>query len=139
VSSSILKPVATTQQKRRQRTFLRVAIRISGTRAAGPEFHEFTHTVVVNANGGLVALQEPVQFKQSLKMKNIETQEEILCTVVHIGKEAHGLPQIALEFNDPAPSFWKVSFPPLDWSPTGPESKRFTPFQVPDKFPAKKK
>ena len=108
-------------------------------KAAGAEFHEFTHTVVVNANGGLVTLQEPVQFKQILKLKNVETQEEIPCTVVQITKEAHGVPQIAVEFNEHSASFWRVSFPPLDWSPTGPESKRFTPFKVPDKFPAKKK
>jgi ribosomal protein S1 len=138
LSSSTLKPAATQQQKRRQRTFLRVAVRISGIKPSGTEFHEFTHTVVVNANGGMVALQELVQSKQNLKIKNVETQEEVFCSVVHINKESQGSPQIAVEFAEPAANFWRVSFPPLDWSPTGPESKRFTPFKVPDKLPTKK-
>jgi hypothetical protein len=134
-----MKPAATQQQKRRQRTFLRVAVRISGIKPSGTEFHEFSYTIVVNANGAMVSLEEPVQSKQHLKIKNVETQEEVLCTVAHISKEAPGSPQIAVEFAEPAANFWRVSFPPLDWSPTGPESKRFTPFKVPDKSPAKKK
>lgn len=137
--SSTTKPASSPQQKRRQRTFLKVAVRLSGIRVTGREFHELTHTVVVNANGGLVALHEPVLFKQSLKIKNVETEEEVLCTVVHIAKDSAGAAQVAVEFNDASPNFWRVSFPPLNWSPSGPESKRFTPFKVPDRPLVKKK
>jgi len=35
------------------------------------------------------------------------------------------LPEIGLEFAKPFPHFWRVAFPPADWSPRSPEAKRF--------------
>jgi hypothetical protein len=33
-----------------------------------------------------------------------------------VNKDMAGPPTVAVEFTKPAPSFWRVAFPPSDWS-----------------------
>jgi hypothetical protein len=46
---------------------------------------------------------------------------------------------VGIEFDEPAPRFWRVAFPPEDWSPHSPEAKRrtvsasVTPLKAPPK------
>jgi hypothetical protein len=36
--------------------------------------------------------------------------------VVSVNKDLTGPPTVAVEFAKPAPSFWRVAFPPADWN-----------------------
>lgn len=69
-------------------------------------FHEETTSIVVNANGALVALASPVQLGQRLLLTNAGTREERQCRVVHFGavKAPHAL--VAVAFSEPSPDFW---------------------------------
>jgi hypothetical protein len=84
-----------------------------------------TVTQIVNAHGTLIQLREPVLIGQNIRMNNVSTNEEIECTVVDITK-GNTIPEVGLAFVDPSPHFWRVSFPPADWSPRSPEAKRYS-------------
>ena len=104
------KPNAYTNQRRSQRILLSVPVVISGRR--------------VNAHGALIVLHERVLRGQTLRMKNVATGEEINCTVMDITTGMSPAPEVGLEFVEPSPHFWRVSFPPPDWSPRSAEAKR---------------
>jgi hypothetical protein len=59
-------------------------------------------------------------------MKNMKTEETLLCKVVDVNPGANGIQEVGVEFLQPNPKFWRVSFPPADWSPRNPEAKRVT-------------
>ncbi len=84
-----------------------------------------TLTLLVNAHGGLILLKEAVQSGATVSIRNLKTEEEILCTVVDVNAGANGTAEIGVEFVQPNSKFWRVSFPPSDWSPRSPEAKRF--------------
>lgn len=112
-------------QRRSQRIMVAVPIRIRGRRATAEKFVEETNTIIVNAHGALIALKEKVEERQLLTIHNLATQEEIQCTVIDVSVNSSGSPEIGVEFQKASPNFWRVSFPPFDWSPRSPEAKRY--------------
>jgi hypothetical protein len=112
-------------QRRSQRILLSVQLEVSGERANGSAFSENTATLVVNAHGALIQLREPAVVGQSLLMKNIVTAESVSCVVRDVGTASAGVTEVGVEFAEPRPRFWRVTFPPPDWSPRSPEAKRF--------------
>jgi len=79
----------------------------------------------VNAHGALIELREPVLVGQALRMKNLATNEEMNCKVADINP-GHATPaEVGVEFAEAWSRFWRVTFPPTDWSPHSPEAKRF--------------
>jgi hypothetical protein len=144
MSTPNIRPTQMANQRRSQRILLSVPLRVSGKRLNGTPFVEHTKTLIVNAHGTLMQLQEPVLDGQSLNIRNVVTGEEALCTVVDLSPGANGPAEIAVEFAQPNPRFWRVSFPPTDWSARSPEAKRFaaSPISAPPaqpKDPAAKK
>jgi len=125
VSTPIIRPGNTQSQRRSQRIFLCVGIIVRGKKADGAAFSERTKTAVVSAHGALILLQEPVNPGQELTLRNIPTSEEISCTVVECNHGQSEVSEVGLQFNRPSPRFWRVAFPPSDWSPRSPEAKRF--------------
>jgi hypothetical protein len=111
-------------QRRSQRILLSIAVIVSGNRANGSPFVERTKTLVVNAHGALIELRERVLVKQILRIKNVATNEEVGCTVMDINRVSTEVSEIGIAFSKPAPSFWRVAFPPEDWTPRSPEAKR---------------
>ncbi len=63
-----------------------------------------------------MALAEKVKPKQMLLMQNIESGEQKECHVVYVEKELIGPTKVAVEFTRPAPSFWRIAYPPADWT-----------------------
>ncbi len=120
------RPTASVNQRRSQRILLAVQLLVSGKRSNNAQFTERTATLVVNAHGGLLALHEAVLVGQVLTLKNLATTEEIVCTVMDINPGANGTPEVGIEFAEACARFWRVSFPPSDWSPKSPEAKRIT-------------
>jgi hypothetical protein len=102
-----------------------VSIIVRGKKTNGAPFSERTKTEVVSAHGALILLQEPVCAGQELTLRNIPTSEEIVCTVVECSPGQSGFTEVGLQFKHPSPRFWRVAFPPSDWSSRSPEAKRF--------------
>jgi hypothetical protein len=81
---------------------------------------------VVNAHGALVLLKQTVAMGDRLRLRNVKTGDEVGCTVVDIGEPNDRKLSIGVEFDEPSPRFWRISFPPDDWSTKSAEAKRFT-------------
>jgi hypothetical protein len=126
VSSTNLRPTASANQRRSQRILLALPIVISGVRSNQAPFSERTSTLVVNAHGALIQLRERVLVGQNIRMKNVATNEELTCTVMDINPGTSGAPEVGVAFSESNPHFWRVSFPPTDWTPRSPEARRHT-------------
>jgi hypothetical protein len=113
------KPTKTTlrlKSRRSRRIDLNVAVVVHRPPKEGPQFSESTKTLVVNAHGALLALKGMVAPKQRLFLQNTASGEQQECRVVSVNKELAGPPTVAVEFSKPSPGFWRVAFPPSDWS-----------------------
>lgn len=106
-----------TSRRRSQRVILTLPI-VVRTEDASREaaFEEHTQTLIVNLHGALILLAGKVVKGQKLRMKNRTTQIEQLCQVASIGMKSEGKTQVGVEFLQPSPDFWRISFPPEDWS-----------------------
>lgn len=110
-------------RRRSQRVLMQVAIRLRGTGAQGQNFEEFTETLAINAHGALVLLSARVTSGSVIQMRHNKTEEEQECHVVFLGPVRNGKAEVGLEFSVPRPAFWRVAFPPEDWSPKHPEAR----------------
>jgi len=113
-------------RRRSQRVLMQVAVRVSGTDAQGKSFDEETETLAINAHGALILISARVTSGSVLKIQHKGTQEEQECHVAFLGPVRAGKAEIGLEFSAPRPSFWRVAFPPEDWSPRSPEARPIT-------------
>ncbi len=103
-------------RRRSQRLFIQIAVLVQGRLANKSEISEPAHTVVVNAHGALVEMSIPLDQGQRVTLLNIKTSEKIASEVKLVTPGDSGKFNVALEFVDPNPGFWHISFPPEDWS-----------------------
>ena len=115
-----MNPVA---RRRSQRVLMQVGIRIRGKNAQGVDFEEFTETLAINAHGALVLLTARVTSGSLVQVRHNKTEEEQECHVAFLGPVRGGKEEIGLEFSVPRPTFWRVAFPPEDWTPRHPEAR----------------
>jgi PilZ domain len=112
-----------TNRRRSQRVLMELPVRVSGKTGAASRFEEETHTITINAHGGLLALVARVTRGQHLTLMNVRTKASLECVVVHVDKFTGGKLQVGVEFMLPDPTFWRVAFPPRDWTPRHPDAK----------------
>lgn len=118
-------PKSSGARRRSQRVLMQVAIRMRGEDTQGKAFEEFTETLAINAHGALVLLEARVISGSVVRLQHKGTQEEQECHVAFLGPVRNGKAEVGLEFSAPRPSFWRVAFPPEDWSPKNPEARTF--------------
>ena len=102
---------------------MQVGVRIRGESAEGASFEEETSTLAINAHGALILLQARITSGSTVHMQHKGTKQEQECQVVFLGPVRSGRAEIGLEFSSPCPTFWRVAFPPEDWSPKHPEAR----------------
>jgi hypothetical protein len=83
----------------------------------GKDVREGTQTVVVNAHGGLLKLKMEVKTGQPILLINERAKLQQACHVVRVETSGAGNSAVAFEFDQPAPQFWPIVFPPADWAP----------------------
>lgn len=110
-------------RRRSQRVLMQVGIRVRGKDAQGNDFEEGTETLAINAHGALVLLNARVISGAVVHVKHNKTGEEQECHVAFLGPVRSGRAEIGVEFTTPSPNFWRVAFPPEDWSPKSPEAR----------------
>ena len=110
-------------RRRSQRVLMQVAVRIRGKDAQGKDFEELSETLAINAHGALVLLAARVTSGSAVHMRHNKTEEEQECHVAFLGPVRGGKAEIGLEFTVPRPTFWRVAFPPEDWTPRSPEAR----------------
>lgn len=110
-------------RRRSQRVLMQVGIRVRGKDAQGNDFEEGTETLAINAHGALILLNARVISGGAVHMKHNKTQEEQECHVAFLGPVRSGRAEVGVEFTTPSPNFWRVAFPPEDWSPKNAEAR----------------
>lgn len=110
-------------RRRSQRVLMQIAVRIRGADAQGLSFEEDADTMAINAHGALIQLSARVTSGGKVLMQHKATQEEQDCHVVFLGPVRNGRAEVGLEFSESRPAFWRVAFPPEDWSPKHPEAR----------------
>jgi hypothetical protein len=108
-------------RRRSQRVLLRLPLLVI---ARGPDkqhVSENAFTSNVSAHGALLLMSMRVELGQNILVRNTETLEEQFARVVHATPAAEGKTEVGVEFLKPAPKFWRISFPPDDWTPKDPE------------------
>ena len=113
-------------RRRSQRVLMQVSVRLHGIDTQGKPFDEEADTLAINAHGALVLLQARVTSGSLLTLRNNTTKEEQECSVVFLGPVRGNKAEIGLEFSARRPQFWRVAFPPEDWSPRNPEARTAT-------------
>ena len=115
----------TTPRRRSQRLFLQVRVVLEGKLANNSPFREETHTIVVNAHGALLEISASLDQGQIITLQNIVTSEKIECTVKLVTRKDAKKFNAAIEFTKPNPRFWRISFPPDDWTSKSPDAKKY--------------
>jgi len=110
-------------RRRSQRVLMQVSVKIRGNDAEGKKFEEETATLAINAHGALVLLQARITSGSKINLQHNMTKEEQECHVAFLGPVRAGKAEVGLEFSDARPGFWRVAFPPEDWSPKHPEAR----------------
>ena len=87
-----------------------IPVVVRGYKESGTTFEEGTNTVTVSADGTLLDLMTPVRNEQLLLLKNVKTEQEIVCHVKTRGYTAGGRARVRVCFPDPAPRFWGLTF-----------------------------
>ena len=132
--------VDTDAQRRSQRVMLKVSVVVLTQGADNtPVSSEETRTVTVNAHGAMILLGTKVSIGQLLTLRNSRTGDEVLCRVAYLSPHQSDKREVGVDFMKACPRFWRISFPPPDWTTQSPEAKRSTgPGSTPGKPKIKK-
>jgi hypothetical protein len=125
-----MNPVA---RRRSQRVLMQVAVKIRGTDAQGNKFEEDTETLAINAHGALILLSARITSGAKVSVQHKKTMDEQECHVAFLGPVRSGKAEIGVEFSAPRPAFWRVTFPPEDWTPKSPEARTVSSARASDK------
>jgi hypothetical protein len=101
--------------RRSTRVFMRVRVVVAGKNSDSRRFREACETIVINAHGGLVYLNQPLSKDSMVVLTNPFTQEEQESRIVFLGDATEKGQRVGVEFLTPAPHFWGVDFVPADW------------------------
>jgi hypothetical protein len=113
-------------RRRSQRVLMKIPVRLSIQAGAALLSEEDTHTLAVSAHGALIAVSAPLYRGQRLTLSNVQTKGALECVVAHIDRFPGDQMQVGVEFLLPNPNFWRVAFPPRDWTPRHPDAKSRT-------------
>jgi hypothetical protein len=97
---------------------LRMNVIVETETAQREKQREQTHTLVVNAHGGLLKLDMEVLTGQPMLLISQKSGMHARAHVVRVENPPGGYTAVAFEFDEPMPKFWPISFPPTDWEKT---------------------
>ena len=109
--------------RRSQRVILKVSVMVLAEGADNKSISEETRTVTVNAHGAMILLGLKASIGRLLTLRNSRTGEEIACKVVYVSAHESEKRQVGVDFMNPCPRFWHISFPPPNWTTRSPEAK----------------
>jgi hypothetical protein len=111
------KRIVTAQDRQRsQRVLLRVRAKIHVALQGSASTLDVL-TLSVSPQGAMVILKQSLPAETRLVLEHTGTRERVGCKVIRSPREmAEGF-HVPIEFESPAPDFWRIAFPPLDWRP----------------------
>ena len=103
-------------RRRGQRVLLRVRASIHVALKGQPETFNVA-TLSVNPHGAMVLMDRNLVPDTRLVLEHAATKERVACKVVRSSQKMPEGFHVPLEFDSPAPDFWKIDFPSPDWRP----------------------
>jgi hypothetical protein len=98
--------------RRSQRVRVSVDVEVFWGDANNVVASEKTKTLVVSSHGALKPLRRNVEINELFRLRNTTTHEEIACRVIDLKRvDPLGMSNVGVEFVEPAPRFWHISFP----------------------------
>jgi len=104
------------RERRSSRVFKRIRVVLAGKNQQGRRFRSATETIVINAHGGMLYLDQDIEMGALLLLTNPSTQDEQECRVVYLGEDSDKGQRVGIEFLTPAPRFWGVEFTTPGWT-----------------------
>lgn len=102
------------ERRRSQRVLLRVRAQVH-VAVEGKAATFEVETLNVNPHGALVIMRQSLIPGTRLVLENNATRERVACKVTRQPRESSEGFQVPVEFDSPAPKFWRIDFPPVDW------------------------
>lgn len=108
------------ESPRQQSVCIEIPVSVHGSRSssgslnnnqAAKPFLEETRTMIVFPSGAVLRLTESVSEGQILILKNPRVKQEVACRVVSSKTNASAKGYVEVEFFQPAPGFWGITFP----------------------------
>jgi hypothetical protein len=112
-------------QRRSQRVLIGLPVSVVLARPNQKSILEHAKTLAVNAHGALILLAMKLFAGDPVTLINHQTDEQQLCRVVHLGPVQSEKQEVGIEFVKPSPLFWRIAFPPGDWTPEHEDAKGF--------------
>jgi len=110
-------------QRRSQRVLIAVPVSVVLSRPSQKPITEKANTLVVNAHGALLLLAMKLFAGDSITLTNPQTDEQQPARVVYLGPQQSDKQEIGIEFVKPSPLFWRIAFPPSDWTTAHEDAK----------------
>jgi hypothetical protein len=110
-------------RRRSQRVLMKLPVRVSGQGSGASFFEEDTYTLAISVHGALIVIAAPVYRGQRFTLSNVQTKAALECVVAHVDKTPGEQTKVGVEFMLPNQTFWRVAFPPKDWTPRHPDAK----------------
>jgi hypothetical protein len=104
------------ERRRGQRVLLRVRASIHVALKGQPETFSVA-TLSVNPHGAMVLMDCSLAPDTRLVLEHAATKERVACKVVRSSQKMPEGFHVPLEFDSPAPDFWKIDFPSPNWRP----------------------
>ncbi len=104
------------ERRRSQRVLLRVAANVF-VALQGKAVTLDAVTLSVNDHGALLVINKNLPLETRFVLEHSGTKERVPCKVARAATEMPGGFHVAVEFEAPAPDFWRIAFPPNDWRP----------------------
>ena len=111
-----LKHLADDERRRTQRVLLRVRASIHVALQGQAKTFDVA-TLSVNPHGAVVVMNQNLPAETRVVLEHAGTKERVSCKVARPPRHMSEGYHIPLEFDSPAPAFWKIDFPPSDWRP----------------------
>lgn len=106
------------ERRRSQRVIIRVPVMLEVT-MMGQKITVPAVTVAVNIHGAMALCSRSFDAETRIEVRNERTAD---CTIVRVTRTPRESAEgylIPLEFVEPSPNFWRISFPPENWKSSG--------------------
>jgi hypothetical protein len=112
-------------QRRSQRVLVGIPVYVVLAKANEKSISEQTNTLAVSPHGALVLLEMKLVAGDSVTLVNPQTDEQQSARVIHLGPRQSEKQEVGIEFAKPSPLFWRIAFPPSDWTTEHEDAKGF--------------
>lgn len=103
-------------RRRSQRVMIQIPVSVQAT-VAGQKISLSAHTVSVNIHGAMILCSRSFDADTILEVVNDRTRQRATARVTRAPRESQGKHLVPVEFDQPTPTFWQISFPPANWKP----------------------